>query len=115
MGRESRGVLLLVALAVLAAADAFSTDSKSALFCQNVKHFCVGATASERGARVGVGSEGELVLQALARIHPAASSAESVSRSFLMGLLSLPGLYRDISMKFSVIINFIFAPLLSPF
>lgn len=33
MGRESRGVLLLVALAVLAAADAFSTDSKSpALF-----------------------------------------------------------------------------------
>lgn len=31
MGRESRGVLLLVALAVLAAADAFSTDSKSPL------------------------------------------------------------------------------------
>ncbi|XP_071645618.1 low-density lipoprotein receptor isoform X3 [Temnothorax longispinosus] len=30
MGRESRGVLLLVALAVLAAADAFSTDSKLA-------------------------------------------------------------------------------------
>ncbi|XP_077281670.1 low-density lipoprotein receptor isoform X5 [Temnothorax americanus] len=30
MGRESRGALLLVALAVLAAADAFSTDSKLA-------------------------------------------------------------------------------------
>ncbi|XP_039304796.1 very low-density lipoprotein receptor isoform X1 [Solenopsis invicta] len=30
MGRESRGVLLLVALTVLAAADAFSTDSKLA-------------------------------------------------------------------------------------
>ncbi|XP_018395292.1 PREDICTED: very low-density lipoprotein receptor-like isoform X2 [Cyphomyrmex costatus] len=30
MGRESRGVLLLVALAVLAVADAFSTDSKLA-------------------------------------------------------------------------------------
>ncbi|EZA59259.1 Low-density lipoprotein receptor-related protein [Ooceraea biroi] len=30
MGRDSRGVLLLVALAVLAAADGFSTDSKLA-------------------------------------------------------------------------------------
>jgi len=30
MGRDSRGVLLLVALAVLAAADAFSTESKFA-------------------------------------------------------------------------------------
>lgn len=29
MGRDSRGVLLLVALAALAAADAFSIDSKS--------------------------------------------------------------------------------------
>lgn len=39
MGRESRGVLLLVALAALAAADAFSIDSKSAILLRFIAKY----------------------------------------------------------------------------
>lgn len=64
MGRESRGVLLLVALAVLAATDAFSTDSKSFLhFCQKEKTRGT-LRASETGEREGVSSGEELVFEA---------------------------------------------------
>lgn len=72
MGREFRGVLLLVALAALAAADAFSTDSKSAIFFSqpNAKRFFREARQRAlRGAR-GVGGEGELVLKSLASYTP---------------------------------------------
>jgi len=51
MGRDSRGVLLLVALAVLAAADAFSTDSKFSIFVRAPDIF--GATMKEKGKRGG--------------------------------------------------------------
>lgn len=55
MGRESRGVLLLVALAVLAAVDAFSTDSKSTFFSQHARCIFVERQRAkgERGRRRG--------------------------------------------------------------
>lgn len=60
MGRESRCVLLLVALAVLAAADAFSTDSKSALLCEKREATFADGDSERKGcARMeGKGGEG---------------------------------------------------------
>lgn len=104
MGRESRGVLLLVALAALAAAlDAFSTDSKSRISFMSAEHSSRSETASERGSeheagRAGGGGgrrerepgpEGSL-----ARIHPAASRLSTTvarvmpSAAFISGDIS---------------------------
>lgn len=59
MGRESRGVLLLVALAALAAAlDAFSTDSKSRISFMSAEHSSRSETASERGSEHEAGRAG---------------------------------------------------------
>lgn len=86
MGRESRGVLLLVALAVLAAADAFSTDSKfSHLRSDREAHF-----RSERGARGveggGVGERGRAWSRSLWLVYTQLqrSSAESAIRLVLI-------------------------------
>lgn len=61
MGRESRGVLLLVALAALAAADAFSTDSKSdiSLTFESVRNsFSRSDSRAKGAARAGRGTGG---------------------------------------------------------
>lgn len=87
MGRESRGVLLLVALAVLAAVDAFSTDSKSAFFSQHARCIFIERQRAkgERGRRRGGRRERErareLVLKSLARIHPAPLDKIRATRS----------------------------------
>lgn len=111
MGRESRGVLLLVALAVLAAADAFSTDSKFSHFrsdrSDREAHF-----RSERGAR-GWEKRGRVWLpKPLARIHPAASvlgggPPRTASCSSLAAFLDN---IRDISTNLSVMTRLASAP-----
>lgn len=119
MGRESRCVLLLVALAVLAAADAFSTDSKSALLCEKREATFADGDSERKGcARMeGKGrGAGESWSRSLARIHPAASRSSVGIRDFsrVRFWRSSPGRYRDVSTNLSVMTSLACTPLPFP-
>jgi len=97
MGRESRGVLLLVALAVLAAADAFSTDSKSALFFIKTRNARL-REASEGGTRGG-GTRGRAGPEAwivYTQLQGPRRNPRPVSRSFLAASLDDIATFRRI-------------------